>query len=150
MQRDQLERLTDSLLIAPDVFRRKIEKQMIDTFLKGLRLDLAMYHLMILRTLAQSSGQTVNGVGQELAISRSQMTFATDRLVDLGLITRQPVDEDRRKVSLDLTLRGRWVLEELSKYLQKEIARSLNDLSDQDLDQLESGMQILDRLTKRI
>lgn len=148
MQQEQLERLTRSLMVSPEVFRRKIEKQLINTFLKDLRLDLAMYHLMILQTLVQRSDQTVNDVGEELAISRSQMTFATDRLVDLGLITRQPVDEDRRKIRLNLTLRGRWVVEELTKNIQKEITRSLNDLSDQDLDQLESGLGMLDRLAK--
>ena len=150
MQQEQVDRLAYSLMVSPEVFRRKVEKRWIDPFLKELRLDLATYHLMILQILAQSGSQTVNDVGEELAISRSQMTFATDRLVDLGLITRQPVDEDRRKISLDLTLRGRWLLEEFTKYIQKEISLLLNGVQDQVIDQLELGLVILDQFSKNM
>ncbi len=147
MEQEQLDRLTRYLLVSPDVFRRKIEKQILSIALRDLHLALAPYHILIMQVLAEEGNQTVNDVGEKLAISRSQMTFATDRLVDLGLITRQPDEGDRRKIRIDLTIRGRWVTDELTKNIQKGIAGLLDDLDDRDIDRLESGLLILDQIS---
>jgi DNA-binding MarR family transcriptional regulator len=149
MEQEQLDRLTRNLLISPDVFRRRIEKQILNPAIHELRLELAPYHVWIMQMLAEEGNQSVNDVGEKLAISRSQMTFATDRLFDLGLITRKPDETDRRKVRIDLTLRGRWVTEELAKNIRKGFSRLLDDLSDQNLDQLEYGLQILGQLVNK-
>jgi DNA-binding MarR family transcriptional regulator len=150
MDADQLDRLTLTLLITPEVLSRKIDKQFLTISLKDMHLSMGMYHLLVLQVLAEKGDQTVNEVGQILAISKSQMTFATNHLVDQGLINRQLDDEDRRKIRINLTLRGRWVLEELTKNIQRELTRLLNDLSDEDINQLESGLQILDHISKRL
>ncbi len=150
MDDDQLDRLTRTLLISPEVLSRKIDKQILTIALKDMHINLGMYHLLVLHVLADEGDQTVNDVGKKLAISKSQMTFATDRLVDLGLITRQLDDEDRRKIRVNLTLRGRWVIEELTKTIQRELTRLLNNLSDDDIIQLESGLQILDHISMRL
>jgi DNA-binding MarR family transcriptional regulator len=150
MDADQLDRLTLTLLITPEVLSRKIDKQFLTISLKDMHLSMGMYHLLVLQVLAENGDQTVNEVGQILAISKSQMTFATNRLIDLGLINRQLDDEDRRKIRIGLTLRGRWVIEELTKNIQKEMTRLLNDLSEVDIISLESGLQILDHISERL
>jgi len=150
MESDQLDRLTRTLFISPEVLSRKIDRQILTIALKDMHLSMGMYHLLVLQVLADEGDQTVNDVGQKLAISKSQMTFATNRLIDLGLINRQPDDEDRRKIRIGLTLRGRWVTEELTKNIRKEISRLLHDLSDEDINELGSGLQILDHLSKRL
>jgi len=150
MQADQLDRLTRTLLISPEVISRKIDKQILSIALKDMQLSMGMYHLLVLQILKDEGDQAVNDVGQKLAISRSQMTFATDHLIDLGLISRQPDDEDRRKIRIGLTLRGRWVIEELTKNIQKEMTRLIKDLSDEELIQLESGLQIIGEISKNI
>jgi DNA-binding MarR family transcriptional regulator len=150
MDNDQLDRLTRSLSISTEVLSRKIDKQILTIALKDMHLSMGTYHLLILQVLADEGDQAVNDVGQKLAISKSQMTVATNRLIDLGLINRQPDDEDRRKIRIGLTLRGRWVMEELTKNIQKEMTRLLNDLSDEDIIALESGLLILDHISKRL
>ena len=150
MEADQLDRLTRTLLISPEVLSRKIDRQILTIALKDMHLSMGMYHLLVLQVLADEGDQTVNDVGQKLAISKSQMTFATNRLIDMGFINRQPDDEDRRKIRIGLTLRGRWVIEELTKNIQKEMTRLLNDLSDEDIIALESGLLILDQLSERL
>jgi MarR family transcriptional regulator, organic hydroperoxide resistance regulator len=150
MEADHLDRLTRTLLISPEVLSRKIDKQILTIALKGMQIRMGMYHLLVLQLLADEGDQAVNDMGQKLAISKSQMTFATNRLIDLGLINRQPDDEDRRKIRINLTLRGRWVMEELTKNIQKEMNRLLNDLTDEDIIHLESGLLILDQLSKRL
>ena len=150
MEADQLDRLTRTLLISPEVLSRKIDRQILTIALKDMHLSMGMYHLLVLQVLADEGDQAVNDVGQKLAISKSQMTFATNRLIDMGFINRQPDDEDRRKIRIGLTLRGRWVIEELTKNIQKEMTRLLNDLPDEDIIELESGLLILDHLSKRL
>ena len=150
MEADQLDRLTRTLLISPEVLSRKIDKQILTIALKDMHLSMGMYHLLVLQVLADEGDQAVNDVGQKLAISKSQMTFATNRLIDMGFINRQPDDEDRRKIRIGLTLRGRWVIEELTKNIQKEMTRLLNDLPDEDIIALESGLLILDHTFREI
>jgi DNA-binding MarR family transcriptional regulator len=150
MEADQLDRLTRSLLISPEVLSRKIDIQILTIALKDMHLRMGIYHLLVLQVLVDEGDQAVNDVGKKLAISKSQMTFATNRLIDLGLITRQLDDEDRRKIRINLTLRGRWVIEELTKTIQRELTRLLTNLSDDDIIQLESGLQILDLISKRL
>jgi DNA-binding MarR family transcriptional regulator len=150
MENEQLDRLTHSLLTSPVILTRKVDRQILSIALKDMHISMGMYHLLVLQVLAEENDQTVNDVGQKLAISRSQMTFATNFLVDLGLITRQHDDDDRRKIRIGMTLRGRWVTEELTKNIQREMARLLNDLSEAELIQLESGLQILDKFSKTI
>ena len=150
MEAEQLDRLTRTLLISPEVLSRKIDRQILTIALKDMHLSMGIYHLLVLQVLADEGDQTVNEVGQILAISKSQMTFATNRLIDLGLINRQLDDEDRRKIRIGLTLRGRWVIEELTKNIQKEMTHLLNDLTDEDISELESGLLILDHLSKRL
>lgn len=150
MEADQLDRLTRTLLIFPEVLSRKIDRQILTIALKDMHLSMGMYHLLVLQVLADEGDQAVNDVGQKLAISKSQMTFATNRLIDMGFINRQPDDEDRRKIRIGLTLRGRWVIEELTKNIQKEMTRLLNDLPDEDIIALESGLLILDQLSERL
>lgn len=150
MDDNQLDRLTRTLLISPEVLSRKIDRQILTIALKDMHLSMGMYHLLVLQVLADEGDQTVNEVGQILAISKSQMTFATNRLIDLGLINRQLDDEDRRKIRIGLTLRGRWVIEELTKNVQKEMTRLLNDLSDEEISVLESGLLMLDYLSERL
>jgi DNA-binding MarR family transcriptional regulator len=150
MDDDQLDRLARSLLISPEVLSRKIDRQILTIALKDMHLSMGMYHLLVLHVLADEGDQAVNDVGQKLAISKSQMTFATNRLIDMGFINRQPDDEDRRKIRIGLTLRGRWVIEELTKNIQKEMTRLLNDLPDEDIIALESGLLILDQLSEKL
>ena len=90
MEADQLDRLTRTLLISPEILSRKIDKQILTIALKDMRLSMGMYHLLVLQVLADEGDQTVNDVGQKLAISKSQMTFATNRLIDMGF--DQPAD----------------------------------------------------------
>ncbi len=150
MEADQLDRLTRTILISPEVLSRKIDRQILTIALKDMHLSMGMYHLLVLQVLADEGDQAVNDVGQKLAISKSQMTFATNRLIDMGFINRQPDDEDRRKIRIGLTLRGRWVIEELTKNIQKEMTRLLNDLPDEDIIALESGLLILDQLSEKL
>lgn len=150
MQPEQVDHLARSILFSPEVFQRRVEKQILSVALKDLQLDLAMYHLLVMLALAEESNQTVNTLGERLAISRSQMTFATDRLVNLGLISRASDEEDRRKVRVDLTLRGRWIVEELTKTIRKQVAFLLKDLSDEEADRLEDGLRLLEQAAHTI
>jgi len=149
MNHEQLDHLTRYLLISPEVFRRRIEKDLLKSAMKDLQLDLAVYHLLVMQTLAEEGGQTVNEIGEKLAISKSQMTFATDHLIDLGMIIRQSDDEDRRKIRIDLTLKGRWVSEQLTKNIRQYVASFLGDLRDEEIDQMVEGLKLLYSVTTR-
>lgn len=138
--------LTRQILILPEVLQRKLERGVLKKICEELNLDLAAYHILTLMVLQEQGSMAVTEIGQRLFISRSQMTFCLDRLIILGLIQRQPDPSDRRRIMIDLTLRGRWVIEEISKASDKEILKLLDKLSESEQNQIGMAMEVLERV----
>jgi DNA-binding MarR family transcriptional regulator len=142
------EKLARQIFFLPEILQRKLERNILKIVSAELNLNLAAYHVLTLAVLQNEGALSVNEIGEQLAISRSQMTFCLDRLYDLGVIQRQPDAADRRKIMIELTLRGRWVADEITKACQKSILTRLASLSDEDLGQLENSFDLLERLVK--
>ena len=143
-----LEEITHLMIIIPGVFSRKLEQKFLAPAIEELDLDLAAHHLMILAALQEKGTMFIHDVCANLSISKSQMTFSADKLVSLGLVDRTADFEDRRKIRLSLTLRGRWVIEEIHKSIQRSVSRSLADISQAKLAQTEDALERLLDLSK--
>jgi DNA-binding MarR family transcriptional regulator len=63
--------------------------------------------LLVLRLLESRPGLTMVELARMLGISVPTMQSRIERLENLGLIARKRSDDDRRKVSTDLSNRGR-------------------------------------------
>jgi DNA-binding MarR family transcriptional regulator len=66
--------------------------------------------LLVLRLLESRPGLTMVELARMLGISVPTMQSRIERLENLGLIARKRSDDDRRKVSTDLSNRGRSLL----------------------------------------
>lgn len=87
--------------------------------------------LAIIMALASESPLPVSEISKRVHLSAATISTTTDRLVKNGLIERQRSLEDRRKVYLHLTPKGRDVLASGSSPLpQHFIANFDNDLPD--------------------
>lgn len=150
MDIEKINELTQLVVTAPEVFRRCFDKRIVEPAINDLRLDLVNYHILIMQYLSTEGAQPVNVVGEKMAISKSQMTLATDRLIRDGLITRSADDADRRKIIIDLSIRGRWVMDEFAKTLRNEISRIVASVSDEEADQLINGLLILNKISTQI
>jgi DNA-binding MarR family transcriptional regulator len=86
-------------------------------------------------------------VGAELArraaVSPAAISQLLAGLEDAGLLTRDPVGDDRRRHALALTEHGRWVLESAQTALRERLAGLLADIPPRETDAL---ARLLERL----
>jgi len=84
--------------------------------------------MLVLRGSQDDGSVSINDLAQQLLIRHNSAVGLVDRLARENLIARQPSKEDRRKVELRLTVRGRQVLAKLAAMHRRELQRIGPDL----------------------
>lgn len=118
------------------VMHRKIHRDVFKTTIEQAGEDVASHHLMILKMLRDGGLLNMSEIGEEIAISQSQMTHSTDKLIKLGMIERQAGTQDRRQVHIKLTAKGKEYLEKLDPIMRSKVESKLSLLSDNDMAKL--------------
>ena len=77
----------------------------------------------MLRAQPDDRAATINDLAHELLIKHNSAVGLVDRLVQEGLVVREPSEADRRKVELRLSTRGRQVLAKLAGMHRRELQR---------------------------
>ncbi len=110
--------------------------------------------LMELLALEEGRGLSPSRIAARIGLSRSSLTILSDRLVDSGLIGRRSGVNDRRRLELFLTARGRKFLEDFLPGQFADTARVMRDIDDEARDgfrkslrQLETNIEALRFLT---
>ena len=87
---------------------------------------LTMQHyqaMLVLRACPEGRRITIAELAQELIIKHNSAVGLVDRLVEQQLVAREASSEDRRKVELRLSSRGRHVLARLAAMHRRELQR---------------------------
>src|SRR5690349_20955225 len=79
--------------------------------------------MLILRACPEGERVTIKDLARELFIKHNSAVGLVDRLVSERLVTREAPREDRRKVELRLSARGRSVLARLAGVHRRELER---------------------------
>jgi DNA-binding MarR family transcriptional regulator len=98
--------------------------------------------LRVLMLIELSGPQTLGGVAAELGVHASNATRTCDKLVQAKLISRREAPEDRRFVRLDLTRRGRQLVERVIDERRRAMAAVLDGLPEDDLEAVTRGFRI--------
>jgi len=123
------------------VMHKKIHRDVFKTTIEEVGEDMAPHHLMILKMLRGGGLLNMSEIGEEIAISQSQMTHSTDKLIKLGMIDRQAGIKDRRRVLIKLTPKGKEYLEKLDPIMRSRVESKLSLLSDNDLGKLATSLR---------
>jgi len=118
------------------VIHKKIHRDVFKATIEKTGEDLAPHHLMILKMLRDGGLLNMSEIGEEIAISQSQMTHSADKLISRGMIQRMTDDLDRRRVRIRLTAKGRQYLERLDPIMQSQLESRLALLSAKDMQKL--------------
>ena len=98
----------------------------------------------ILRHIRKGN-HSVSDLAEAKGISRPAISQAVDTLVIRGLVARQQSTLDRRCVELELTQNGDDLLDAIFKHNRAWLMEKLAVLSEDELDRLVCGMEILDK-----
>ena len=79
--------------------------------------------MLVLRACPEGEPLSIAGLAKHLLIKHNSAVGLVDRLAAERLVSREPSAEDRRRVELRLTARGRQVLAKLAGVHRRELAR---------------------------
>jgi DNA-binding MarR family transcriptional regulator len=101
--------------------------------------------LFVLQTLATAPATSINELAERTMTDQSSVSVVVRRLVEKKLVARKPSPEDSRRVELELSARGKKLLERCPEPTQARLLASLGRLSPAELTALSAGMAALVR-----
>ncbi len=108
-------------------------------------LDVPLAQLKSLFIIANREDTNFRMLAQELGVTSGNVTGIIDRLVEQGLVSRNPDPEDRRVIRLEATDKGRDLLTNLTESQTKHMAHILTRMSLEELLSLSRGLSGLIR-----
>lgn len=121
--------------------QRKITSQM--SLHKEIGLTVPQFGL--LRMIAQEKKARVIQLADKLEVKSSAVTVMLDRLEALGLIAREPDENDRRAVIVTLTAKGQELLEEAQYRSLLLLAEHLSILKPEELQNFADYYRFLEK-----
>lgn len=132
--------ITDFLDRLP-VLHRSFHKDIMKAMRENLEEGVSRYHLEVVKTLEDYGTMHVTEIGEMLLISKPQMTRLIDELIDLGMVERQPDETDRRKININLTEKGKVMVERFRETIKGVIKTRLSPLPEKDLVELSATLK---------
>ncbi len=96
--------------------------------------------LHALRQLADSPTASLTELAERTHTDISSVSVVVSRLVEQGLVARKSSDDDRRRLSLGVTARGRAVLRRAPETGTSRLLRAAAHLSDREVHSLATGL----------
>jgi len=111
--------------------------------------NLTHLHMMFLGTLKQSS-RTVTELARMLVMPKSQVTYVVDKLVEQGYAERQPDQDDRRVIHINITREGEAVLSSIKANIDQMMKKRLAVLTPEERTEMSAALKILCSLVSKI
>jgi len=150
MRKSNMNSVVDDFLSILPLIRRSINRKVLKSALSQIEEAISIPHFEIMKTLQEEGTRHIAEIGEKLSIPKPQMTHLIDRLVDIGVVERQPVETDRRIINIALTPKGRRMIEEHDCMVRESINTKLSCLSDQELQELSTSLRILNSTLSKI
>ena len=99
--------------------------------------------LHALRRLADNPATSLTELAERTHTDISSVSVVVSRLVEQGLVARKSADDDRRRLSLGLTARGRALLRRAPETGTSRLLRAAANLSDREVHALATGLSKL-------
>ncbi|QEW04970.1 MarR family transcriptional regulator [Microbacterium lushaniae] len=103
----------------------------------------------VLAVLKVHGPHTLGELAERERVTAPSMNRTVNCLQESGFITRTPMDDDRRKVLVDLTLAGRDVVEETVRRRDAWLETALGELTETERAALSDAAAVLRKLADR-
>ena len=115
----------------------------VDHYSRKLNVEFGLTtpQLLCLEALARANSMILRDLARAVNLGESTVNGIVDRLEAKGLLTRMRSREDRRKVYLEITERGRKIMEKTPPLLQDKLAHSLSGLRDAEKQRITESLE---------
>jgi len=135
------ELVADRILRLCFVIQQEVDRKIVVSSIKDCNVEITFQNLLIMKALEGSKGTHMNAISEILNISKAQMTQSIEKLVALGMVSRQDSTKDRRKINVFLTEEGKRVLEEVDISIKRKLMEKISDLDNTELDTLLKALE---------
>lgn len=129
---------------------RKISHGLHDTFRQAFKeAAIPISTLMMLRPIGKHPGVTVSEMARHTGMVKSHISTTVDQLVKKGLVEKRPDPQDQRLQRLYLTEPAEQFAAEVEEQVQRAWRQVVEQVSDEELDLVLRGFQILQNALER-
>jgi len=109
---------------------------------KHSNITLTDYEILLALSTAENSRLRMSELAEQVLVSRSRLTYRVDRLVEVGFVTRQECEDDRRGLWAILTEHGQGTLNSATNGHHADVRRLFFDaINGDELATLDSILQ---------
>lgn len=112
--------------------------------------DMQRQHLELLFKVGANGGQPTSFYSDMMMVPKSNVTAASNKLVEDGLIKRLPSSTDRRIINLEATDKGKEYIAFYKKQVETAMMDKLEVFPDEDIERLEVVINELKSLINKI
>ena len=135
-------------------FERKILKSLRQIIQSGYlhsrklkqKFDITSPQLIALLEIAKEKQITLKNLSEKIALSSSTLVGVIDRLENKELVIRKRDKQDRRKVFLSITVKGKNFVEKAPSPLQNSLVKSLSKISITELSTILNSLERINDL----
>jgi len=106
-------------------------------------LGLCLSDFMVLEALLHKGPLTISEIQAKVLLASGSMTAAVDRVEKMGLVVRKPTAADRRAKLLELTPKGRRLIERAFREHAQHLENAMAVLDTQQKRELHAGLKKL-------
>ena len=111
--------------------------------------DISVPQFRILIFINKHTDASLSEVADHIGLTLPTLSKMVDLLVTRGWVMRSPCPEDRRRLQLGLTARGKVMLDQALESTRASLARSFEGFSPDDLDRIVNSMDQLQSVFSR-
>lgn len=130
----------DDVAIILDALRSLVRELRLASRQAEQRVGVHGAQLHALRQLADSPTTSLTELAERTHTDISSVSVVVSRLVEQGLVARKSADDDRRRLSLGLTARGRALVRRAPETGTSRLLRAASSLSDREVHTLAVGL----------
>jgi DNA-binding MarR family transcriptional regulator len=124
----------------------KLSKTSQETLLKIYK-NLTIAEASAIYAVGPDEPKTMKQIAETLGVAVSTPTRTIDRLLEKGFVNRKVGEKDRRKLLIELTTKGKELLENIDKENLEITKKMLNGLSDEEI---ETFKKILFKISENV
>ncbi len=108
--------------------------------------SMSMVQFRTLTFVNTNQGASLSATATAIGLSLPSMSKLVDALVNMNLIKREMHGEDRRKICLSLTEKGKSELDEAYQHTQTYFTEKFSELTEKERGQIETAMDVMKKL----
>ncbi|HAH58152.1 MAG TPA: hypothetical protein DCL86_08400 [Bacteroidales bacterium] len=129
----------------------KLCRTMSLTIINGIITDFpdgfSKNHLIVIRLLDENGRMYITEIVDIVGITKPQMTATADKLIKMGLVTRENDNYDRRKIFLSLTPEGAQWVAKVNQNIDIIVDELLSDFTEKEIGELVLGLKAFNKIS---